>query len=72
LDSGGYQILRARAKGQHQRADYSVAALARIYEAARLGKDDYAISLDIPPIWRRALERAAQVPNGVDASTTFS
>nr|MDO8083577.1 hypothetical protein [Candidatus Sigynarchaeum springense] len=50
LDSGGYQILRDRAKDQHARADHTIPALARIYDAARLGKDEHAISLGIPSV----------------------
>ncbi len=61
LDSGGYQILRARIKGQHAKADYSIPALASIYKAARLGKDDFAMSLDTPPIWSTPADEALRL-----------
>jgi len=68
LDSGGYQILRARIKGQHEKADYTNAALARIYTAAHLGKLDQAMSLDIPPIWSTPHDEAMRLIARNDAN----
>ena len=67
LDSGGYQILRAAIKGKHVTADYSIPALARIYEAARLGKDDRAMALDTPPIWSTPHDEAMALIRQNDA-----
>ena len=67
LDSGGYQILRARIKGACARVDYSIEALAGIYRAARLGPRDLAMTLDIPPIWSTPHDEALRLIHENDA-----